>query len=62
VFGVCVVGTSGRIYGAGDKLRIFYHERVEAVRVCAICETIGAEQARAKLGANRTSIQLSCGN
>ncbi len=36
LFGVCVVGTSGRVYAAGDdRLRILDHERVEAVRIRA---------------------------
>src|ERR1700754_2831335 len=33
LFGVCVVGTSGRIRCAGDVPRITYHDRVAAMRI-----------------------------
>jgi glutaminase len=59
LFGVCVVGTSGRIYGAGDVDYEFSIMSVsEPFLFALICETIGPEEARAKLGRerHRTSI------
>jgi glutaminase len=49
LFGVCVVGTSGRIYGAGDVDYEFSIMSVSKPFLFAlICETIGPEEARAK--------------
>src|SRR5260221_6548646 len=46
LFGVCVVGTSGRIYGAGD---VDYEFSIMSVAkpflFALICETIGPEEA-----------------
>jgi glutaminase len=57
LFGVCVVGTSGRIYGAGDVDYEFSIMGVSKPFLFAlICETIGPEEARAKLGANATGL------
>ena len=55
LFGICVVGTSGRIYVAGDVDYEFSIMSVSKPFLFAlICETIGPEEARAKLGANET--------
>ena len=57
LFGVCVVGTTGRLYGAGD---IEYEFSIMSVSkpflFALICETIGPEAARDKLGANATGL------
>jgi glutaminase len=53
LFGVCVVGTSGSVYAAGDTDREFSIMSVSKPLVFAlVCETIGPEEARDKLGAN----------
>lgn len=55
LFGVCVVGTDGHVYAAGDVEHEFSIMSVSKPFIFAlICETIGAEEARAKLGANAT--------
>ena len=60
LFGVCVVGTSGRVYSAGDVDREFSIMSVSKPFVFAlICETIGPERARAKLGANATGLPFN---
>ena len=53
LFGVCVVGTSGSVYAAGDTDYPFSIMSVSKPFVFAmVCQSIGAEQAREKLGAN----------
>ena len=60
LFGVCVVGTSERIYGAGDVDYEFSIMSVSKPFLFAlICETIGPEEARAKLGANATGLPFN---
>ena len=60
LFGVCVVGTSGRIYGAGDVDYEFSIMSLSKPFLFAlICETIGLEGARAKLGANATGLPFN---
>jgi glutaminase len=57
LFGACVVGTSGRIYGAGDVDYEFSIMSLSKPFLFAlICETIGSEEARAKLGASLAKI------
>src|SRR5258708_8917325 len=60
LFGVCVVGTGGRIYGAGD---VDYEFSIMSVAkpflFALICETIGPEEVRAKLGANATGLPFT---
>jgi hypothetical protein len=47
LFGVCVVGTSGSVYAAGDTDREFSIMSVSKPLVFAlVCETIGPEKAR----------------
>ena len=49
LFGICVVGTSGRVYEAGDTEHEFSIMSVSKPFVFAlVCETIGPEEARAK--------------
>ena len=53
LFGVCVVGTSGRVYEAGDTEYEFSIMSVSTPFVFAlVCETIGPEEARNKLIVN----------
>ncbi len=60
LFGVCVVGTSGQVYGAGDVDYEFSIMSVSKPFLFAlVCETIGPEQARAKLGANATGLPFN---
>ncbi|MBR1211390.1 glutaminase A [Bradyrhizobium sp. JYMT SZCCT0180] len=60
LFGVCVVGTSGRVYAAGDTDYEFSIMSVSKPFVFAlVCETIGPEEARAKLGANATGLAFN---
>jgi glutaminase len=55
LFGICVVGTRGNIYAMGDTAHEFSIMSVSKPFIFAlICEEIGHEEARAKLGANAT--------
>jgi glutaminase len=55
LFGICVVGTSGNVFAVGDTDHEFSIMSVSKPFLFAlICEVIGAEQAREKLGANAT--------
>jgi glutaminase len=57
LFGVCVVGTSGSVYAAGDTDYEFSIMSVSKPFVFAlVCQEIGAGQAREKLGANATGL------
>ena len=57
LFGICVVGTSGNIYQAGDAQYEFSIMSVSKPFVFAlVCQAIGAEQARQKLGVNGTGL------
>ena len=54
-FGICVVGVSGNVYSVGDCDVGFTIMSVSKPLVFAlVCELIGVEEARAKLGANAT--------
>jgi glutaminase len=60
LFGVCIVGTSGRVYEAGDTDYEFSIMSVSKPFVFAlVCEAIGPEEARAKLGANATGLPFN---
>ena len=60
LFGICVVGTSGRLYEAGDTEYKFSIMSVAKPFVFAlVCETIGPEEARARLGANATGLPFN---
>src|ERR1700742_2589331 len=60
LFGICVVGTSGSVYGAGDIEYEFSIMSVSKPFVFAlVCETIGPEVARDKLGANATGLPFN---
>ena len=55
LFGLCVVGTSGRVYAAGEVEHEFSIMSVSKPFIFAlVCELIGPSEARARLGANAT--------
>jgi glutaminase len=60
LFGVCVVGISGNVYAVGDTEHEFSIMSVSKPFVFAlVCQEIGAEQAREKLGANATGMPFN---
>jgi len=60
LFGVCVAGVSGNIYTAGDTDYEFSIMSVSKSFVFAlVCQQIGPEQARDKLGANATGFPFN---
>ena len=60
LFGVCVAGTSGEIFAVGDADHEFAIMSVSKPFVFAmVCQAIGAEQARQKLGANATGLPFN---
>ncbi|MBK8210619.1 MAG: glutaminase A [Rhodospirillales bacterium] len=55
LFGICVVGTRGNVYTAGDTDHPFSIMSVSKPFVFAlVCQSIGWDAARAKIGANST--------
>ncbi|MBV9384446.1 MAG: glutaminase A [Streptosporangiaceae bacterium] len=57
LFGICVAGVSGSIYRAGDAGYEFTIMSVAKPFVFAlVCETLGAEEVRQKLGVNATGL------
>ncbi len=60
LFGVCVAATDGRVYAAGDTEYEFSIMSVSKPFVFAlVCEAIGPEEARRKLGANATGLAFN---
>ena len=60
LFGVCVVGTNGSAYAIGDTDHDFSIMSVSKPFVFAlVCQEMGAEQAREKLGANATGMAFN---
>ena len=60
LFGVCVVGTSGVPYAAGDADYEFSIQSVSKPFVFAlICQAIGEDEAREKLGVNSTGLPFN---
>ena len=60
LFGVCVVGTSGNVYAAGDAEHEFSIMSVSKPFIFAlVCQSLGAEQARQKLGVNATGLPFN---
>ncbi|MCC8976882.1 glutaminase [Bradyrhizobium sp. Cham227] len=60
LFGVCIAATSGQIYAAGDTDYDFTIMSVSKPFVFAlVCEVIGSEEARDKLGANATGLAFN---
>ncbi|HMO03488.1 MAG TPA: glutaminase A [Kiritimatiellia bacterium] len=55
LFGICIVGISGQVYAVGDCSVEFSIMSVSKPFVFAlVCELVGVEEARAKLGVNAT--------
>jgi glutaminase len=60
LFGVCVVGTSGNAYAVGDTDYEFSIMSVSKPFLFAlVCQELGAEQVREKLGANSTGLPFN---
>lgn len=60
LFGVCVVGTNGAVHEAGDVGHEFSIQSVSKPFVFAlVCQAIGAEEARRKLGVNGTGLPFN---
>src|ERR1700733_4986407 len=60
LFGICVVRTNGEIYAVGDAEHEFSIMSVSKPFVFAlVCQAIGAEAAREKLGANATGMPFN---
>ena len=60
LFGVCMVGTNGAIYAVGAAEHEFSIMSVSKPFVFAlVCQALGAEQTRQKLGANATGLPFN---
>jgi glutaminase len=60
LFGVCVVGTSGSVYGVGDTEYAFSIMSVSKPFVFAlVCQALGPEECREKLGVNATGMPFN---
>jgi glutaminase len=60
LFGVCVVGTGGSVFAAGESDHEFSIMSVSKPFIFAlICEELGAEEARRRLGANATGLPFN---
>ena len=60
LFGICVAGTSGRIYAVGDEEAEFSIMSVSKPFIFAlVCQALGAEQVREKLGVNSTGLPFN---
>ncbi|MGA8660448.1 MAG: glutaminase A [Chthoniobacterales bacterium] len=60
LFGVCVVGTSGVAFAAGDTDYEFSIQSVSKPFVFAlVCQAVGEEEAREKLGVNSTGLPFN---
>src|SRR5215471_14749268 len=60
LFGICVVGTNGNVHTIGDAEHEFTIMSVSKPFVFAlVCETIGVEEARLKIGVNATGLAFN---
>lgn len=60
LFGVCVVGVNGAVHAAGDAEHEFSIQSVSKPFVFAlVCQAIGEDEARAKLGVNSTGLPFN---
>jgi glutaminase len=60
LFGICVVGTSGNVYSVGETEHEFSIMSVSKPFIFAlVCQEIGYEEAREKLGANATGFAFN---
>ena len=60
LFGICVVGTQGAVYSVGAAEYLFSIMSVSKPFVfAAVCQAIGPEQAREKIGVNATGLPFN---
>ena len=60
LFGICLAGSSGNIYTAGDAGSEFAIMSVSKPFVFAlVCQSLGAEEARSRLGVNSTGLPFN---
>ncbi len=60
LFGICLAGTSGNVYEVGDASHPFAIMSVSKPFVFAlVCQVVGADEARARLGANSTGLPFN---
>ena len=60
LFGICAVGTRGRVYAAGDADHGFAIMSVAKPFVFAlVCQALGPEEARERLGVNATGLAFN---
>src|SRR5262245_48584237 len=60
LFGICVAGTSGNLYEAGDDRHEFSIMSVSKPFVFAlVCQTMGAQATRERLGVNATGLAFN---
>jgi glutaminase len=60
LFGICVVGTKGRIYGVGDHDVEFSVMSVAKPFVFAlVCDVVGADEIRRRIGVNATGLPFN---
>jgi glutaminase len=60
LFGICVVGTNGNVFGVGETEHEFSIMSVSKPFVFAlVCQELGAEELRAKIGANATGLPFN---
>jgi glutaminase len=60
LFGICVAGTNGRMFAIGDATHEFSIQSVSKPFVFAlVCEAIGTEPARTKIGVNATGLPFN---
>lgn len=60
LFGVCIVGVRGRSFGAGDAHHRFSLQSISKAFVFAlVCDELGHDEARLKLGVNATGLAFN---
>jgi glutaminase len=60
LFGICVVGTSGRVFASGDADHEFAIMSVSKPFVFAlVCEALGPDEVREKIGVNATGLAFN---
>src|SRR5262249_34523044 len=60
LFGICVVGTSGDVYAAGDAEHEFTIMSVSKPFLFAlVCEAMGVQEVREKVGVNATGLAFN---
>jgi glutaminase len=60
LFGICVAGVSGALFGTGDVDHAFSIQSISKPFVFAlVCQAIGAEEARRKVGVNGTGLPFN---